>query len=266
MIVAGIDIGSVATKALVLVGGEVAARAVTRTGADPARAAEDVLARALAQAGLAGAEVERKVTTGFGRRSTNLGARVVTEVTAAARGAWELSCSSATVRTVVDLGGQDSKVILLDESGAVADFLMNDKCAAGTGRFIEVMAGVLEVSLDEMGRLSLDAGDPVTINSTCTVFAESEVISLIAQGRKPTDIVAGIHASIASRLATMVRRLDGGGVFFCGGGAKNAGMKRALEDALQGKVHVPPHPQFVVALGAALIAAGQPAGRPPIRR
>jgi predicted CoA-substrate-specific enzyme activase len=155
----------------------------------------------------------------------------------------------------VDLGGQDSKVVILDGSGAVADFAMNDKCAAGTGRFIEVMAGVLGVGLEQMGALSLQCASPVTINATCTVFAETEVISLIAQGRPPADIAAGIHRSIATRLAAMVRQLGGGDIFFCGGGARNEGVRAALKDILGGPLHVPPDPQFVVALGAALIAA-----------
>jgi predicted CoA-substrate-specific enzyme activase len=255
MVVAGVDVGSVATKAVVLVEGKAVGAALVRTGVNPARAATEVLEAALAQGRLSRAEVERLITTGYGRRAVGLGDGVVTEITAAGRGAWHLGAPWGPARTVVDLGGQDSKVVLLDGSGAVADFAMNDKCAAGTGRFIEVMAGVLGVGLDEMGALSLQSADPVAINATCTVFAETEVVSLIAQGRPPADIASGIHRSIATRLAAMVRQLGGGDVFFCGGGARNIGVQAALADTLGTNLYVPPDPQFVVALGAALIAA-----------
>jgi len=257
MIVAGVDIGSVATKAVVLEDGQVVGKAVARTGIDHPEVGREVLESALAQAGTTREVVRRVVTTGYGRRSAKLGAGVVTEITTAGRGAWALGAPWGSVRTVVDLGGQDSKVILLDESGAVADFAMNDKCAAGTGRFLEVMAGVLRVTLEEMGELSLRATDPVTINATCAVFAESEVVSLIAQGRGPADILAGVHNAIASRLTSMVRQLDGDRVLFVGGGARNQGVRKALEDTLGREVHVPADPEFVVALGAALIAADQ---------
>jgi len=292
MIVAGVDIGSVATKAVIVVEGRVAGRAMTRTGVNPPQAGEEVLSAALREAGLAADRLDRTVTTGYGRRAVRFGDGVVTEITAAGRGAWSLGAPWGAVRTVIDLGGQDSKVILMEEArplstgpagtrgqpdsecpaksrdrrcleepGVVSDFAMNDKCAAGTGRFLEVMAGVLGVELGEMGALSLRATDPVTINSTCTVFAESEVISLIAQGRRPADIAAGIHNSIASRLLTMVRQLDGDRAFFCGGGARNVGVQAALREALQAEVYVPTDPQFVVALGAALIASDQFVGQ-----
>ncbi len=327
MIDAGVDIGSVATKAVVVTDGEarplpagpsgarntvrrtansespavhqdrrglkVVGRAITRTGVNPPEAGEEVLNAALKEAGLTGDRearplstvapgahnqppsrspamnpgasrtaggrglLDRIVTTGYGRRSVPFGDVAVTEITAAGRGAWFLGAPWGSARTVVDLGGQDSKVVLLEEPGVVPDFAMNDKCAAGTGRFLEVMAGVLGVELGEMGELSLRATDPVTINSTCTVFAESEVISLIAQGRRPADIAAGIHNSIASRLVTMVRQLAGDRVFFCGGGARNVGVQAALREALAAELYVPPDPQFVPALGAALIASDQ---------
>ena len=255
MAVAGVDIGSVATKAVVLVDGQVVARRVVRTGVNPAQVGEETLRQALQEAGLTRQGLRCVVTTGYGRRSARLGPQVVTEITAGGRGAWALPTPWGRARTVVDLGGQDSKVILLDEAGAVVDFAMNDRCAAGTGRFLEVMAGVLGVALEEMGARSLEAAAPVTINSTCTVFAESEVVSLIAQGCSPADIAAGLHAAIGSRLAGMVRRLAGRRVMLVGGGALNRGVQRALEEALGEEVYVPPEPQFVVALGAALIAA-----------
>jgi predicted CoA-substrate-specific enzyme activase len=146
-------------------------------------------------------------------------------------------------------------VISLGEKGEVVDFVMNDRCAAGTGRFLETMAAVLGVGLEEMGELSLKSKAPFQISSICTVFAESEVISLIAQGRSKEDIVAGIHASIAERIHGMITRVKAREMIsFIGGGAKNIGVKKAVEDKLQMKVWVPQEPQFVIALGAALIA------------
>jgi predicted CoA-substrate-specific enzyme activase len=273
MTVVGVDVGSVAAKAVVLADGKVAGRGMAPTGADPALAAETAWAKALEAAGADRASVSRLVTTGYGRRATQLSGDVVTEISAAARGAFWLGAPWGRVRIVADLGGQDTKVIVLDAEGNVADFAMNDKCAAGTGRFLTLMASCLELDLSEMGRLSLRSQSPVALNSTCAVFAESEVISLIAQGKKKEDIVAGLHAEIASRIVTMVRQMGGRelapqraaersaagpveGLFFAGGGAQNAGVRSALESALGRPVYVPPEPQYVVAIGAALIAAG----------
>jgi len=256
MKVAGIDIGSATTKVVVTIDGEVAGKALFRSGVNPKETAEAVLSSALGQARIEKSGLDRVVTTGYGRRAVNFGTDVVTEISAAARGAFFLGCPWGKPKLVVDLGGQDTKVILLDAGGGVADFSMNDKCAAGTGRFLEVMAGILEIPLDELGSVSQRATAPVQINSTCTVFAESEVISLIARGTTKEDIVAGLHAAIAGRIMTMVRQMGGYDIFFCGGGARNSGVCRALEELLGHRVYVPPEPQFVVALGAALIAAG----------
>ena len=256
MYVAGIDIGSATTKAVVCVNGKVTGKALIRSGVNPKETAETVLMEALSQARIDRPGLDRIVATGYGRRAADIGTDIVTEISAAARGAFFLDCPWGKPKLVVDLGGQDTKVILLDAEGGVADFSMNDKCAAGTGRFLEVMAGILEVPLDELGSVSRRASIPVQINATCTVFAESEVISLIAGGVRKEDIVAGLHAAIAGRIMTMVRQMGGADVFFCGGGARNSGVRRAIEEVLGHRVYVPPEPQFVVALGAALIAAG----------
>lgn len=255
MYVAGIDIGSATTKAVVCENGEVAGKAIVRSGVNPKETAEAVLAAALDQAQIDMADLNRIVTTGYGRRAVDFGTDVVTEISCAASGAFILGFPWGKPKLVVDLGGQDTKVILLDAGGGVADFSMNDKCAAGTGRFLEVMAGILDVPLDELGSVSQRASAPVQINSTCTVFAESEVISLIARGTPKEDIVAGLHAAIAGRIMTMVRQMGGYDVFFNGGGARNSGVCRAIEELLGYRLYVPPEPQFVVALGAALIAA-----------
>ena len=159
------------------------------------------------------------------------------------------------VRTIIDLGGQDSKVIALDENGKIVRFMMNDKCSAGTGRFFEVMANALGVSLDQIGEMALRSANPIKINSTCTVFAESEVISLIARRKKKEDIIAGLHESMAKKICTMAKEVGVNQVvFFDGGGAKNIGVKASLEKQLNVKLYVPEKPQFVVALGAALLA------------
>jgi len=254
VITAGIDIGSVATKAVLLNNGSVLSKAVTGSGVDQRRAAETVLAEAASLAGIDRADVGSTATTGYGRRSVGFGDKVVTEISAGAKGAYCVGAPWGKPRIMADLGGQDTKVVLLENDGSVLDFRMNDKCAAGTGRFLEVMAGALGLSLEEMGGLSLQSKSPATINSTCTVFAESEVISLIAGGAAKEDIVSGLHSSVASRVATMIRQMGDHDVFFCGGGAMNNGVRYALESGLGRRVHVPEDPQFVVALGAGLLA------------
>jgi len=252
MIEAGIDIGSAATKAVLVRGADVIGRSLVRSGVAPAAAAGAALQAAAEQAGVRREQIDRVVATGYGRRAIDFADDVVTEITAGARGAHHLGCPWGAPRLIVDLGGQDTKVILLDETGSIRDFAMNDKCAAGTGRFLEVMAGVLDVPLEELGELSLRARRPRSINATCTVFAESEVISLIAGGAPTEDIVAGLHAAIASRIAQMVKPMGEHDVLFNGGGALNSGVCAALKQALGRNVHVPPMPQHVVALGAAL--------------
>ena len=255
MIVAGIDIGSVATKAVILKDERILSKTLCLTGADPRSAAEEALTKALKQFDLSREDLEYIVSTGYGRRAIEFGNKTVTEISCCARGAGWIETSLGEIRTIIDLGGQDMKVISLEEDGTIADFVMNDKCSAGTGRFLEVMAGVLGMGLENLGELSLKSKAPIQINSTCTVFAESEVISLIAQGKNKIDIIAGIHNSIAERIAGMVRQVgEREIIFFAGGGAKNRGMHKALEDRLEMKVYVPDEPQFVIALDAALIA------------
>ena len=253
MIFAGIDVGSVATKAaLIDEEGRVLAREVVATGAMPKVAAEQAFRKAIGSAGAA-REAAGVVATGYGRRGIDFGDRVVTEISACAKGV--LAEEAPRDRLVaIDLGGQDTKVILIGRNG-VEDFVMNDKCAAGTGRFLETIARALDLRVEELGDLSQQARNPVKINSTCAVFAESEVISLLAHGASVEDIVAGIHRSIAERIAGM---LSGFGtperIVFCGGGAMNTGVTKALDACLGAVVVVPDSPQFVVAAGAARIA------------
>lgn len=256
ILTAGIDVGSVTTKAAVLADGVARGTALEFTKADPAGAAKSALKKALSQARLSQPRIQFTVATGYGRRAIEFGDMAVTEISANAKGAISLGCSQGQIRTIVDLGGQDSKVIALDELGNIANFIMNDKCSAGTGRFLEVMAGILGMGIEKLGPLSLQSKNPLKINSTCTVFAESEVVSLIARKRKKEDIIAGLHASIAKKMSVMGREVGiKDVVFFDGGGAKNTGLRAALERQLGKKIYVPENPQFVTAIGAALFAA-----------
>ncbi len=253
MLTAGIDIGSTGTKA-VLFDGEVRGAAMVPTGWDPKSAGLAAFHQALAAAGLAEGAVQQIVGTGYGRVSLPIFDRKVTEITCHARGAYHLFPDT---RTVVDIGGQDSKVIALDGEGRVADFIMNDKCAAGTGRFLQVMAGVLDVSLDELGAIAVGA-DPVQISSMCTVFAESEIIGMLARGVAKGRIAAGIFDSIARRIQGLAGRVAlSDQVTFSGGVALNAEICRAIGAGLGVSLSVPAAPQFVGALGAALLGYEQ---------
>ena len=255
MITAGIDVGSVTTKVVLMDGDKIIGYHLVPTKADPNLAAKTSLEESLKVAGISQDKIGFTCSTGYGRRAIDYGDKVVTEISANAKGAVFLSSSVGKIRTIIDLGGQDSKTISLDDQGKITRFLMNDKCAAGTGRFMEVMANTLDVKLEDIGQFSLKSTNPTKINSTCTVFAESEVISLIARRVKKEDIIAGLHNSIAKRLATMAKGVSVKDVvFFDGGGAKNIGIKTALEKMLGVKIYIPEQPQFVVALGAALYA------------
>lgn len=280
MKVCGIDIGSVATKAVILsakagfrsdslqVGtfaGEdekILSKGLCLTGANPERAAEGLLCKILEEAGIRREDLGYILSTGYGRRSIKFGDETATEISCCAKGTRWIGSNLGEVRTVIDLGGQDMKVISLDENGDITDFIMNDKCAAGTGRFLEVMANVLGVNLEDLGELSLRSKNLIEISSTCTVFAESEVISLIAQGKNKEDIIAGLHSSIAARIVNLIREVgEKEVIFFCGGGAKNKGIQKALRDKLGMPVYVPSEPQFVIAIGAALIGKESLKGR-----
>ncbi len=254
MIVAGLDIGSISTEAVILQDNNILSTSIVPTGAQSRTAAERSLASALQQANLAPGHLAAIVTTGYGRASFPLSAKRITEITCHARGAFFVQPET---RTVIDIGGQDSKVIRLDEQGRNVDFQMNDKCAAGTGRFLEVMAHALEVRLEDLGKLSRTARRTIQISSMCTVFAESEVVSLIADNQPREVIIRGLHDAIADRILGMVRRVGvEEKVTLTGGVAKNEGVVLALEERLGVKVFVPPEPQIIGALGAALVARG----------
>ena len=256
MIVAGMDIGSITAETVILQDNQMLSSSIVPTGANSRLAAERSLAVALEAAKLTQKDLFRIVTTGYGRSSFPLAHKMITEITCHARGAFYI-CPET--RTVIDIGGQDSKVIRLDAQGRNVDFQMNDKCAAGTGRFLEVMARALEVKLEDLGRLSRSAQRTIKISSMCTVFAESEVVSLIADNQPKEVIIRGLHDAIADRILGMVRRVGvEEKVTLTGGVAKNEGVVLALEERLGVKVFVPPEPQIIGALGAALLARGLP--------
>lgn len=254
MITAGIDIGSITTKAAVMVEGKIRGTRVIFTGYNAEQAGAKVYEELLKELGIEKFDVRRVVSTGYGRNSVKFMDKAMTEIICHGAGAHYLN---PRARSVIDIGGQDSKAIILDEKGKVKNFAMNDKCAAGTGRFLEVMARALEVDLDGFGALSLRAVDPSRISSLCTVFAESEVISLISKGEKRENIIAGIHESIAARIAAMANRLRIAPlVVMTGGVAKNIGVVKALERKIGMAVQVSEYAQVNGAIGAALLATG----------
>jgi len=252
MLTIGIDVGSITTKAAVAEDDEVIADKVVFTGYNARMAGEQVFESIIGECGINRDSIDRIISTGYGRNSLEFADRAVTEITCHAAGAYYLDRG---VRSVIDIGGQDSKAIALSDTGSPMDFAMNDKCAAGTGRFLEVMARALEVDLEEFGNVSLKAQQPAPISSLCTVFAESEVISLIAKGEFRENIIAGIHEAIASRVVAMANRVGfNARVMMTGGVAKNTGVVKALEQKIGQKIHVSDKSQLTGAIGAAIIA------------
>lgn len=254
MIVAGIDIGSITTDALLFDKEKgIVAYTILQTGADSRKVSEVAVDKALTESGFSRSDLAYVVATGCGRKRAPLAREAITEITCIAKG---VNYLFPEARTIVDIGGQDTKAVRIDARGRVLEFEMNDKCAAGTGRFIEVMAGALKVGLEEIGGLSLRHKKELTISSICTVFAESEVISLVSEGEELEDILYGIHRAIADRTMGLVSRLGGveQEVVMAGGVAKNAGVVRALEKVMDTPIKIPSEPQVVSALGAALLA------------
>ena len=249
--VMGIDSGSTSTNAVILNGNrEIVASAVIRTGAKSGESAQRILEEILQKANLQRSDLTKIVSTGYGRVSIPFADENVTEISCHGKGAHYLN---PEIRTILDIGGQDSKAIHLNEKGDVTDFVMNDKCAAGTGRFLEMMARSLEISIDELGPVSLQSKENIEISSMCSVFAESEVISLIAQNKEIADIAHGIHKAIAGKAMSLLKRVGlNPGYMMTGGVAKNPGVVAVLEEQLGEKLHIYEEPEIVGALGAAL--------------
>jgi predicted CoA-substrate-specific enzyme activase len=250
---AGVDVGSTQSKAVIVDSARhIVARSLIDTGANVSRAGETAFRRACENAGLGREAIGYVVGTGYGRYKVTFGDAQITEITCHARGAHLLF---PRTRTVIDMGGQDTKAIKVSADGSVVDFSMNDKCAAGTGRFLSAAADVTGLSLAEIGPRALEARNPVRLTSVCTVFVESDIMSYLAQRKTVADILGGVHKAIATRTMALVRRVGvEDEVTFTGGVSRNVGMVRALEAVLGRPINVSEDGHFMGALGAALFA------------
>ncbi|MEE8424667.1 MAG: acyl-CoA dehydratase activase [Elusimicrobiota bacterium] len=250
---AGVDVGSTQTKAVIIdEDRKIVGRSLIDTGANVVLAAEKCFENALEESKLEDDEIEYVIGTGYGRYRVTFGNAQVTEISCHGRGAAHMFPGT---RTVLDMGGQDTKAIQVGANGDIIDFCMNDKCAAGTGRFLGAAAAALDIPLDDLGKTALKFNKPVRISTTCTVFAESEVLSWLGKGKKIEDILWGVHQSIATRSAGLLRRVGiEDEVTFTGGVTKNIAMIKALEEKLETKLNVSPESHYMGALGAALFA------------
>jgi predicted CoA-substrate-specific enzyme activase len=258
MITAGCDIGSLTAKAVIIKDGKIIASEVILASAYPEKSATEVMNRTVEKAGIKMKDIEYCIGTGYGRKHIPFMNAEESEIACHARGAvWQVP----SARTVVDIGGQDAKAIRMDEKGNVQRYVYNDKCASGTGRFLEIIADSLDIKLDDMGALSGKAKEKLTLSNQCVVFAETEIISLVNEGKEIPDIVNALHQAVANRAASLARGiLVEPDAVMTGGVAKNSGMFGALERALGVKLHKVENPQINGALGAALFAADKANG------
>ncbi|MFO7929171.1 MAG: acyl-CoA dehydratase activase [Candidatus Humimicrobiaceae bacterium] len=255
MFTCGIDIGSVSTEAVIFdkENNKVLSYIIMSTGSNSKTAAEKAFSLACEKASLTKSDISSTVATGYGRINVPFADKNITEISCHAKGALFYF---PDILTVIDIGGQDSKVIKLDQNSNPIDFLMNDKCAAGTGRFLEVMAKALEIELEDFQKVFISTNGKVEITSTCTVFAESEIVSLIGHGEDKNKIIKGLIYSIANRITSMVERIGlHQPVCMTGGVAKNLGVVKALEEKLDTEISIPTEPQIIGAIGAAILAS-----------
>ncbi|MDR1677612.1 MAG: acyl-CoA dehydratase activase [Deltaproteobacteria bacterium] len=255
----GMDLGSTAIKAVLIKDASPIWRNKIPTAPGQDRLADSLIGQAVGELGLQRSDISDIAATGYGKKLFGAADRTVDEISANALGLRHLSAGRC--RIIINVGGQDLKVIRLDEAGKIKDFRMNDKCAAGTGRFFEQAARILDTPLEKFGSLAALSDEPIELNSTCAVFAESEMVSLLARGASPAAVIKGFHRSVARRIASLLGSrdlsLDDGQIYLDGGPSQDTGLKEALEDELMSPVSVLPHPQFTVAFGAALFAAGK---------
>jgi (R)-2-hydroxyacyl-CoA dehydratese activating ATPase len=255
--VAGVDIGSAFSKAVIMAKSEIISYHVIPSGGNYKRAAEEVAGKALTNAKLSLNDIDYTVATGYGAANVSFAQGEASDISCLARGVYYLF---PTARTAIDIGGQFTRVCRVDNRGKATAFLLSEKCAAGSGRFLQVIAKVLQIDLKDIGELSLKSRNRVDFNTGCAVFAESEAVSRIAEGAAKEDILAGLHRTLAAKVRTMVERL---GIepdcALVGGGAKDIGLVQSIEEGLALSLLVPEEPQIVAALGAALIA-GEKAG------
>ena len=249
----GIDLGSRTSKIVILnEDGKIIYTHVQSSGVNPKKTAQELLENAKDALKITGENIKKIYSTGYGRNVVPFADKKVSEITCHAKG---VNYFFPNAKSIIDIGGQDSKGIVINSQGRVLNFVMNDRCAAGTGRFLEVAATILELTVDDLGELSLKSEGKLSINSTCVVFAESEIIGLISQGISVEDIVNSVHRSIAKRTKSMISVLGyQPPMVFTGGVAKNVGMKKALEDFLGFELLVPKNSFITGAVGAAVIA------------
>lgn len=248
----GIDIGSRSSKIVALNAGKVLFSKIVETGVQPHKTARNLLNSAQEALALDSDDQLKIVTTGYGRKSLQTGFKTISEISCHAQGVF---FSNHEAEIVIDIGGQDSKGILLGKEGKVLDFVMNDRCAAGSGRFLEKVADILDVKITELADLAAQSSQAENIDSTCVVFAESEIISLLAKGSSPADIAKGVHNALAKRIRNLLAPLpDRKNIVFTGGVARNQGMKHALENTFNQKIIISANPVLTGALGAALYA------------
>jgi predicted CoA-substrate-specific enzyme activase len=255
MIVAGCDIGSLSAKAVIMENDTIIGSSVIRAGTNPVDSVNEVMAMAIGDSGLCMEKIQKIVATGYGKEMIPFANAVESEIVCHAQGAfWNLP----TARTVIDIGGQDAKAIRMDENGKIIRYLYNDKCASGTGRFLEVMADALDVKLENMGDISSQSKEKLVISNQCVIFAETEVVSLVNEGRDVPDIIKALHTAMAGRVASMVLSIGSeNDIVMTGGGAKNSGLFEALSTSLKKPVRAMKNvdPQITGAIGAALIAS-----------
>ncbi|MFO7568203.1 MAG: acyl-CoA dehydratase activase [Smithellaceae bacterium] len=250
---AGLDMGSVSIKAVLVRDGRMIASSLIPSGGHYKDVAVKVMEDILAQAGIMQDQLSGMVVTGLGAESAPFNARQVSDISCQAKGC---HCIFPAARTIIDIGGQFTKAAKITPQGRIADFLMSEKCATGSGRFLQVIARILHVPLDEIGPLSMQSEHPVEFSTNCAVFAESETISRIAEGAKPADILAGVHRAMASKVSMLVKRLKmEPDVVLTGGGGEDEGLAQAIGEVLRLKILVPEKPRLTAAFGAALLAA-----------
>lgn len=251
---AGLDMGSVSIKAVIILDSQIVASGLIPSGGHYKNGAEKVMSNALSATGISLNQLAGLVITGLGSGSSPFPGKQVSDISCQARGC---SFIFPSARTIIDIGGQFTKAAKITPQGRIADFLMSEKCATGSGRFLQVISRILQVPLDEIGPLSLQSEKPVEFSTNCAVFAESETISRIAEGAKPADILAGVHKAMASKVGMLVKRLKlEPDVVLTGGGGEDAGLVQAIGDALKLDIRVPEKPRLTAAYGAALLAAG----------
>jgi len=252
----GVDVGSVTTKAVVTKDNELVAYQTMPSGSNYKIAAEGVVTEALAKVGLSSEDIAYAIATGYGANSVDIASQQVTDISCCARGVSRLFPS---VRTIIEVGGQASKVIRVSSEGRAINFAVSERCAAGSGRFLQIIARVLQIDIKDVGPLSLKAKNPVTFTTGCAVFGESEAVSRVAEGAAKEDILAGVHNALAAKISNLIDQVGlEEDCAITGGGALDVGLIMRVEEKLGVHLVVPPQPQITAALGAALVAAERP--------